>query len=354
MSIAEAFRPCIADPSSSRAAQILIDRFFESQFSSTMSSTALVQEQQPDIQCEVGDTLKAIAARADSGDALAVGTHPAWRAEKFMSTTECSRSSFAKSDLPAQPREPELHNAASHPRISQHEVVPNAAPVQKNPKKTENNDFEKLCLAYRASLNQKQKFVFDYGRPEVDVSMSQTSLTTTTSATTITASMAHSHDMGLSEVAQIVEIHSEYSGPLLLVEPSASTSEGLLKHGPPAAHSTCAATDKVESSNLVHIEPGSETSQTLSSVHNGHDAHHHISSGKQKDVVDVDIPSTDHQNASAQGRAVISAAEPLTTAPQLYSSRLGEEQTQPQPAQGLSLYSYEPCDLQCFPPYTPQ
>jgi hypothetical protein len=261
--------------------------------------------------------------------------------------------------MAAQPRPSNNpNNVASHPRNSQHDVVRNAAPVQENSKLNETNDFEKLCLAYRASLNQRQNFVFDYGRPQAqaptrdfDVSMSQTTLTTTSTTTTTTtaASMAQSHAMATSEVAPTLEIQSEYSETVPLVEPLASTTLVglLLKHDLPASPS---ATDSVESPNRVSTELGSGTSQVLGLARNGHDENHHMSNSKQKDLcvsdassMDVDVPSPDHQDASApelESSTVMPAAEPLTTSRphQLDSPRLAPGQAQPRPAPGSSPF----------------
>jgi hypothetical protein len=264
-----------------------------------VSTTALLQEQQPDVQRGVTDTRKATAAQGDRGDALPVSTNP--QAVELMSTTEPKSSFATKSDMAAQPRPSNNpNNVASHPRNSQHDVVRNAAPVQENSKLNETNDFEKLCLAYRASLNQRQNFVFD-------------------------------------------------SETVPLVEPLASTTLVglLLKHDLPASPS---ATDSVESPNRVSTELGSGTSQVLGLARNGHDENHHMSNSKQKDLcvsdassMDVDVPSPDHQDASApelESSTVMPAAEPLTTSRphQLDSPRLAPGQAQPRPAPGSSPF----------------
>ncbi|KAG0565599.1 hypothetical protein KC19_7G000600 [Ceratodon purpureus] len=338
-------RHCITDRSSSGAAEKPIDRCFETQLAPcTMSSTTLVQELQPNLQCGVDDPQK-----ADRENALAVGTHPQGRSIELMSTTESESSYTAIPDMGVQPRKPESNSLVSHPRNPQHEVVRNEAPVHKNPKWNENNDFEKLCLAYKASLNQRQNFVFDYVRPqgqaltrEFDVSMSHSTSTPATTSTLTTASMTQTqtHVMSLPEVAPSLEIQSECSVAVPLVEPFVSTSEGLLKHNHSDAQTTCAATDSVGISNRVYTEVGSETIQVLSLAGNGH----HMSSGKQTDwcvsdafLMDFDVPSADHQDASAQelvSSAMMSAAEPLSTSrpQQLDSPRVVPGQAQPRSA----------------------
>jgi hypothetical protein len=134
-----------------------------------------------------------------------------------------------------------------------------------------------------------------------------------------------------------------------LVEPLASTTLVglLLKHDLPASPS---ATDSVESPNRVSTELGSGTSQVLGLARNGHDENHHMSNSKQKDLcvsdassMDVDVPSPDHQDASApelESSTVMPAAEPLTTSRphQLDSPRLAPGQAQPRPAPGSSPF----------------
>lgn len=328
---------CIADPSSSGAAQGPTDGCFETQFASCTMSTTLVQEQQPDVvQRGVGDTRKAIAAQADSGNTPVVGTHSDWREVELMSTNEPKRSSFAtRSDMAAQSWDPECFNdvVPSHiPYPSQHEVeVSNTAMMQKIPKWNENNDFEKLCLAYSASLNLRQNtVVFDKGRSQAgqaltrdpfDGSISQVTSTSTTMTTT-SKSLARSRATALSEVAPTLE----KSDSEMLVDPSLVTLEGLLTHGPPAQN-TCAAVDLC------------------------------VSDACQ---MDVDVMSTDHQVSCAQepvSSAVISAAEPLSDCHpyQLDFPRLPVPgQAQPQPAPGSSHHFHESryLHLILIPPYT--
>lgn len=201
-----------------------------------------------------------------------------------VSTTQASSttttSSSTESDVPGRSSEPGFNT--SHSRSS--------TSGQKTPKPIESVDFEKLCLAYRASSSKSRNSVFGFDKPQqgpltrdLEVSTTQASSTTTTSILYPPATF--------SEVSVTTD-----SRPSVVPE-KPLVPGGLPKHEPTAAENTSASA----SSNLVHREL-SGTSQVSSSGHIS-DANHQMIGSKQKSPFSDDRVNVDFQSPGDQDHA---------------------------------------------------